>query len=350
MKSVLDDIRSDAPVFFITGNSRSGTTMMMRIMDNHSRIHSINEPHFFEQLWSPSDDGKRIDRKEASDLLAKLFTGQRAGFFEPVAKHRHEYEDEIEQLLNLWEKEGYSRLGVYRGFLHYESQKAGKEYPCEKTPQNVFYLVEILKYFPGSKVINMIRDPRATMLSQKRKWKRRELGADFITRREVLRLKINYHPLTVSRLWKSAIGAVQRFENHPQLKNVRFEDLVANPNKIMAEVCEFLGVDFEPEMLLVPHAGSSSEADRKDKLGIKKPPVKSWTERGLSQSELRICQNICGNYMDKYGYDKVENRPSALAMIGQYSIFPVKIAMALIVNLNRMRSIGDTIKRRLFAR
>ncbi len=349
MKFKIEQVTKDAPVFFITGNSRSGTTMMMRIMDNHTRIHSINEPHFFEQLWSPLDEGKKIDKEEASNLLAKLFTGQRAGFFEPVAKHRHNYEMEIEKLLEL-RQEGYTRLGVYRDFLFYETQRADKDYPCEKTPQNVFYLNEILEFFPGARIINMIRDPRSTMLSQKRKWKRRKLGADFMTKKEVIRLKINYHPVTISRLWKSAIGAVEHVGNHPGVKNVRFEDLVADPMKIMADVCEFLEVDFEPGMLLVPHAGSSSEADQKDKLGIKKTPIKSWSNKGLSQAEIRICQNICGNYMKKYGYEEVETKPAMIAMAGQYAIFPVKIAMALAVNLNRMRSIGDTLKRRFFAR
>ena len=350
MMTGLNDFRPEDPVFFITGNSRSGTTMMMRIMDNHSGIHSINEPHFFEKLWSPSDSGKPITREEASDLLAKLFTGQRAGFFEPVAKHRHKYEAEITDLLDIWEAEGYTRLGVYTGFLHYESRKAGKRYPCEKTPQNVFYLEEILRFFPGAKVINMIRDPRATMLSQKRKWKRRKYGADFITTREVLRLRINYHALTVSRLWKSAIGAVQRFEDHPRVMNVQFEQLVTHPEELMAKVCRYLEVEFEPSMLLVPHAGSSSQADQNEKLGIRKPKAKTWPEKGLTQSEIRICQNLCGEYMDKYGYEKVATDPSFVAMAGQYLIFPFKIALALLVNLNRMRSIGDTIKRRLLAR
>lgn len=348
MKS--DELTSTAePVFFITGNSRSGTTMMMRIMNNHSLIHSINEPHFFGKMWSPSDDGKPIERREAGDLLAKLFTGQRAGFFEPVAKHRSEYEPEIRELLDRWEAQGYTRLGVYTGFLFYETRRAGMTHPCEKTPQNVFYLDEILRFYPAAKIVNMIRDPRATMLSQKRKWKRRKYGADFLTTREIIRLKINYHPLTISRLWKSAVGAIRPFENHPRVMNVQFEKLVSAPEKVMTEVCGFLGVEFEPDMLLVPHAGSSSEADQNDKLGIRKPKPKSWTEKGLTHSEIRICQRICGEYMDKYGYEKVETNPWALAVLWQYFIFPFKIMLALLVNLNRMRSIGDTIKRRLLA-
>src|SRR6056297_2525949 len=132
------ELNSDEPVVFIVGNSRSGTTMMMRIMNNHSMVHSINEPHFFEKMWTPNDDGVPINSKVAFDLYAKLFTGQRAGFFAPVEKHVAEYKPEIDQLVAQL-GENPTRLAVYSSFLKYETEVNGKSIPCEKTPQNVFY-------------------------------------------------------------------------------------------------------------------------------------------------------------------------------------------------------------------
>lgn len=35
---------------FIVGNSRSGTTMMGRILGNHTDVFTFHELHFFEQL------------------------------------------------------------------------------------------------------------------------------------------------------------------------------------------------------------------------------------------------------------------------------------------------------------
>lgn len=334
------------PYIFITGNSRSGTTMMMRVLDNHSQAHSINEPHFFEKLWSPNDAGKKIKRTEAFTLLAKLFTGQRAGFFEPVSEHVHKYEQEIQDLLGTC-GDGCSRMQVYARFMLHETRLAGKQIPCEKTPQNVFYIEEILSNFPNAKVINMIRDPRAVMLSQKRKWKRRYLGADFITKREMIRLRINYHPVTIAKLWKSAISAVQPFEGHKRVYNLRFEDLISSPETATRELCTFLNLDYEAEMLQVPHAGSSSEADKKTEKGIKKSRDESFLEKGLTPEEISICRSICGKFMDRYNYKQMEVSSRPLVMAWQYALFPVKLGLALLWNLNRMRSIGDTIKRRL---
>ncbi|MGY8989337.1 MAG: sulfotransferase, partial [Flavobacteriales bacterium] len=37
---------------FVVGNSRSGTTMMGRIIGKHSSVFTFKELHFFGQLWS----------------------------------------------------------------------------------------------------------------------------------------------------------------------------------------------------------------------------------------------------------------------------------------------------------
>jgi hypothetical protein len=338
---------SDDPVVFIVGNSRSGTTMMMRIMNNHSMVHSINEPHFFEKMWTPKDDGIPINSKVAFDLYAKLFTCQRAGFFEPVEKHVASYKAEIDQLVAQL-GESPSRLAVYSSFLKYETEVNGKAIPCEKTPQNVFYLKEILDKFPKARIINMVRDPRAVMLSQKRKWKRRALGADFMTKKETLRLQINYHPLSVSKLWNAAISAAKPFANEPRFMTVRFEDILQKPDETLKSICEFADFPFEPEMLQVPHAGSSSEADKKSELGIRKTRAKGWLEKGLTKTEIQICQKTCAKLMDEYDYKPIEVKVNPIELAWKYLIFPFKMILALLINLNRMRSIGDTLKRRLF--
>lgn len=333
-------------VIFITGNSRSGTTMMMRIMDNHSAVHSINEPHFFEKLWSPVDVGKPVKLSEAKDLYLKLLVGQREGFFESVTKHGHKYKSDLGILEDL-PPSRLTRLAIYRMFLRRETAMKGKALSCEKTPQNVFYIREILRYFPNARVINMIRDPRGVMLSQKKKWKRRKLGADFITPREVIRLRINYHPITIGKLWNSAVSAVEPFFNEERVKNIRFEDLLRNPEDTVRELSKFLDIPYEKGMLRVPHAGSSVEKDRKHELGIKKMKGTNWLEKGLSPTEVSICQQICQKSMYKHGYESIEVKVSYPEKLWHYAIFLPKLGLALLFNLSRMRSVLDTLQRRI---
>lgn len=346
-EEVQDAGRGTAPVIFITGNSRSGTTLMMRVMNNHEEVHAINEPHFFEKLWSPADAGKVITEAEAVQLAEKLFTGQRDGFFERPEVHGHKYAEEIRRLLGTPYRP-LSRMALYKAFMQYEALVNGKTRPCEKTPQNVFYIGEILTHFPEARVINMLRDPRGVLLSQKKKWKRRSLGANFITPREVLRLRVNYHPLTMSKLWNASYRAAEQYADHPRVMTVKFENMLRDPEEELRRICAFIGLPYMQCMLDVPHAGSSTEADDRSKKGIKSGRAeKTWTERGLNLTEIHLCQKICGECMRSAGYELLPVKPDPIKLAYYLAAFPVKLGLALLFNLNRMRSVGDTLKRRL---
>ena len=319
--------------------------MMMRMLNNHTEVHAINEPHFFEKMWSPGDGDRQISEQEATDLWIRLMVGQRDGFFASVSKNGPRYKAEAGHLIGRWQG-SLTRMSVYKAFLAHETQLARKRIPCEKTPQNVFYIPEISKAFPEGRVIHMVRDPRSVMLSQKRKWKRKSLGADFMSKREMRRLRINYHPITISRLWNASIGAGSASGCDDQVMHLRFEDLVNAPEKHMEEVCRFAGISYQEAMLHIPQAGSSSQADQMDQKGIRKDRASSWTQSGLTPEEIYLCERICRRYMVAQGYDTTTPRPRPLHLLWLYLTFPVKLVLALAVNLGRMRSIFDTLKRR----
>jgi hypothetical protein len=328
-------------IFFIVGNSRSGTTLMMRILGKHSQIRSINELHFFNSWWNPDRD-EIFSQSKARKMLTKMFTVQHDGFFSKVDFNK--YQDQINEILE--NAKNLSSINLYSDFLYYETKKAGKTIACEKTPQYVFYLEEILTHFPNAHIINMIRDPRAVLLSQKRKWKRKFLGGDFMTYKEILRLFINYHPLTISRLWNSSIIAGQKFAKHPNVLNFHFENLLESSQTNIKNLCDFLNIDFETEMLQVPQSGSSSRQDEKDKTGIRKTRARSW-EKELSKTEIYLCEKVSGKLMKKNQYELVNPRPGFLGLLYYFLIFPVKIALSFLININRMKSIIDTLKRRM---
>ena len=331
-------------VLFIVGNSRSGTTMMLRIMGNHPQVYGLNELHFFEQLWSSSDKTKSLSKEEAIQLAGKLLFIQRDGYIGKT--NAHKYKNEAEQLIEEMGAQTFYGHEVYTSMMLRETKMNGKLIPCEKTPQNVFYLKEIFELYPQAKVINMIRDPRAVMLSQKRKWRRRKMGATFITQREVLRLRINYHPITLSRLWNAAVRATKNFNSDPRVMTVHFEDILTTPEKTIRQICQHIEVDYEPTMLDIPQASSSNEADSDEK-GINKNRAGNWKKGGLNDTEVFWCQKISGDIMESNDYhlEKVNSNVFSKAL---YAIsFPIKLIFAVLLNLNRMKSVVETIKRRL---
>ena len=333
----------DLKVFFIVGNSRSGTTMMLRILDNHPEIYGLNELHFFEQLWSNVDKDRVVVKSEAVDLAARLIYIQRKGYmgFSDTISFR----GEAEQLIAQMEKRELLLHEVYAFMMQQETFQHHKKYPVEKTPQNVFYINEILELFPNARVINMVRDPRGVMLSQKRKWMRRKMGATFITRKEVIRLRINYHPITISRLWNSSIIAAKKSLHDSRVKTIKFESMLDAPEATAQEICNHFGIPFLPEMLDIPQASSSNEPDSKEK-GINKNRAGNWKKGGLNETEQYICQQVSGSLMKEFGYPLEKLQPQYLKLAFYYLSFPFKLALALLVNLNRMKNIFETLRKR----
>jgi len=243
---------------------------------------------------------------------------------------------------------GYSRVDVYRTFLACEAASNGKQIPCEKTPQNVFYIGEILREFPECRIINMVRDPRDVLLSQKKKWKMRGMGALYNTRFETFRLWANYHPLVISRLWNSSIQAYLKYADDPRISTVRFEDLVASPERTVSGICDFLGLEYDPGMLDIPFSASSFAADDIGSRGIRRDTAeRSLRNGGLSPAETVICQETCGSLMGRFEYSPREVPRPGWRLVSSRLSLPFKLSLSLFLNLHRMRSVADTVRRRL---
>lgn len=331
-------------IIFIVGNSRSGTTMMRRVLGNHPDVYMLEELHFFEQLWSTQDKQKVLSPEEAAQLASRLLFIQRDGYLAELQLDKH-LAEATQLISNIWEP--LYPHNVLKGFLFHESALHGKTIPCEKTPQDVFYIAEIIELFPHARIINMVRDPRGVLLSQKRKWQRKKMGAGFMTKKEQRRLRINYHPITISKLWNSSIRAAAKFKDHPKVHNVIFEQLVNASEQEVQDLCTFLDIRFHPDMLQIPQVGSSNEADQPDAFGIKTERAGNWEKGGLNAAEVWFCQRICGDYMRMYGYDVKNVSASPLMILAYYISFPFKIILAVLFNLHRMKNIVEAIKRRL---
>lgn len=333
-------------MIFVVGNSRSGTTMMGRVLGGHPDVFTFGELHFFEQMWSPEDRERRLARPEAESLVARLLSVQRQGYLGQRDPER--FRTEAKEIVASTPSRALIAAELFRTFLNHETSKHRKKIACDQTPRNVFYIEEILELYPDSQVINLVRDPRDVLLSQKRKWKRRFLGARGIPLREAVRSWANYHSLTISKLWNSSTSAAARFANDPRVHSLRFEDLLADPGARIREICELVGISFNEHLLEVPQIGSSSGQDKPEKRGINREKAGTWRKGGLSATEIFLCQKVTSTSMKRHGYDPIPVSPEPLWLAWSVFSLPLKLALALLLNLKRMRNIRETIKRRLW--
>ena len=215
--------------FFIVGNSRSGTTLVSRILKNHPNIHVLNETHFFEEFISEIKGFSELDHDQLYQMVNLMITIQRKDYY-----RKSEYEEyplEADKILADYEQTTDKSFAILNKiFFDYEAKKQNKKRAGDQTPRHVFYVDDIFLMYPCAKVVHMVRDPRAVLYSQKKKW------TSGLRRKqplfEVIRTFINYHPITMSILWCKAVNtglAAEKQHGPKKVKTLFFEELVKKP-------------------------------------------------------------------------------------------------------------------------
>ena len=328
---------------FIVGSSRSGTTMMGRILGNHSSIFTFNELHFFGTKWT-NKSNRYFNNKEQIQLLSNLLCIEEKGIF---------YQSEInafkKKAKNLLKGKKFDcPLTIYKFFLDTISKENLASISCEQTPKNIYYLNEILEFFPNAKVINMVRDQRGVLFSQKYKWKRKFLGVSDIPFSEAIRSYINYHPILTAKVWNSSMKHTLRYTKNNRVKIVNYEKLLNNPDSVVKDICVFLGIDFFDDMLKVPMIGSSTEKDNKEVLSIDSSKIAKWKDGGLNSAEIYLSQLISKKMMAKFAYDSNQFKLPPLLVVFYIFTFPLKLVCAFLFNIKRMGNMIEIINKRFF--
>jgi hypothetical protein len=181
-----------APVFVIS-SERSGSTLLRALLDSHTQIHAPHELH----LRQLTVDAPNLATRAMADL----------GF-----RTR-----DLENLL--WDR-----------MLHLRLTLSGKDLIVDKTPHNVHAWRRIHNYWPEARFIFLYRHPQRIYESMAKAWP--HFNADELAER-VTR--------TVA-LVREANDALDGLE-------VRYERLTSEPEPVTKEICSFLGVAWEPQML-----------------------------------------------------------------------------------------------------
>lgn len=285
-----NDVNSQKAPFFIVGNSRSGTTLMARILRKHPDLYVLKETFIFDDLQYERNNYDNLSEQDLRDSLNRMFTIQDKGYYR--RNEQCDCKTDVDTVISLLNDiENPTINDFIKTFYVYEAIKHEKLQSGDQTPRHVFHIKSLNKMFPSSRYINMVRDPRAVLLSQKNKWKATvRLGQP---RFETFRTRINYHPITMALLWNRSIGAginAERDLGQDKVKTVKFEDMVNKPNETINTVCDFLGVMFDDAMLQVP-VEMSSNLSETTKNGIDAKIADVWKSK-LTKTEIFLCQKI----------------------------------------------------------
>ncbi|MDE0683778.1 MAG: sulfotransferase, partial [Candidatus Poribacteria bacterium] len=138
-------------MIFVVGNSRSGTTMMGRILEKHPTVYTFGELHFFGQLCAPPFSSE-LEEKNAEELASELHCIQREGYRTHGNSRR--FLGEAQAFLERLTTYPDTSASLFEAFLYHEAAENNKTIPCDQTPRNVFYIADILELYPNARIIN----------------------------------------------------------------------------------------------------------------------------------------------------------------------------------------------------
>lgn len=265
--------------FFIVGAPRSGTTLLRLMLDAHSRLCIPPESHFIPELvkqlkhdWTPEE------------------------FWTAISKHPRFVEWNL-TLEAVRDKVCCARANwgdvfdvVYREY----AQRAGKLRWGDKTPGYVRHIRLLDGIFHDARIIHLIRDGRDVACSLR---------------------SVPWYDGTIAdcaRYWRRLVEKGRRDGQRLDKKRyleVRYEELVNDPELILGDVCHFIGEQFEPQMLryysrtedLIPqHRMAWHE---KTKRAVDDTSVERW-RRDLDAADLMEFEAYAGRSLQRFGYQR----------------------------------------------
>lgn len=210
------------PFPVIVGVPRSGTTMLRMMMDSHSELAIPPETGF---LLSP------IIRAMSGDPIQ-------------IAKAMTRFPDDapawadfgIEEAAFLRQAKSLppdARLGdLLRMFYRLYAKAHNKRRAGDKTPSYLLCMPELARVLPEAHFIHIIRDGRDVAVSWSRTW--------FAPTKDRAEL-VNIWAEQISKARQSATGLAY--------KEVKFVDLIRQPAAVLEELCNFVGLNYQPQML-----------------------------------------------------------------------------------------------------
>ncbi|MEN8225182.1 MAG: sulfotransferase [Bacteroidota bacterium] len=294
---------NDIPIFFIVGRPRSGTTLLRTLFDAHPNVVVPPECQFIINLYPKYGNIKQWTSALLKNFYNELVSQWYFDLWPLSAQRLHEH---------LMQCEGEYTYGTICKIVYHEYQSVFQHGMIlsigDKNPGYTIYTEKLLKIFPEAKFIHIIRDYRDNFFSIK--------NVDF---------ELPLISLTVSK-WKIFIKRFRKAkERYPESHlEIRYEDLVAEPEKQFRGLCNFIGIPFSkvpfdfylkagearklyPEKILLKYQSSLFKKISTNRIGL-------WKEN-LSQSEIRLGDAAAGDYAALYGYKKHFNKSSFMTRI-----------------------------------
>ena len=272
---------------FVIGMPRSGTKLLRTLLNQHKRIRIPEyETEFLPYLvknWHNFGDLSDFTnfKKFYDEITRKIY-------FYYVKKHKNLISCR-NWFINCVD---YSPADIFETLIRHDLgiENENEIIWGDKSPSYLRHVPLIKQVFPSAIFIHIIRDVRDYCLSINKAWKKNIFRA--------------------SQRWKDDIKKFNKdaMENSVEYLEIKYENLIENTRDSLLKITEFLEIDFDENMLLIPKA-IEFVGDAKGKLYIDKKNSNKYLESMSISKRMRI-EKITASVLRHYNYpvdEKVES-------------------------------------------
>jgi hypothetical protein len=265
---------------FIVGMPRSGTKLLRGLLSKHARIRIlVAETDFlaFIEEWIERH-GSPATPAAFERFASELQAGNYFNFRRKATPFRWQ---EWRAACN----GNFDVGGLFEGFARYEldAERGSGVIWADKSPAYIRHIPLILRHFPGARVLHIVRDVRDHCVSMRNAW-----GKDL--RRSAWR-------------WgRDVLTAHRQCLNMPEhCLEVRFEQLLQDPELQMRRVCLFLDLEFSADLTELAQSveGRGDAAGRTD---VVRDNFRKFESR-LTPKEIAAIESLAWNAMSELGYE-----------------------------------------------
>lgn len=267
------------PVFII-GVPRSGTTLLRLILDSHSKIAAASETPWILGTYVESSV------RQLTSFLIDCEYG-------PVK--------------NIPGVTPQSLLIAMRAFIEkvftpYLTLKK-KDLLVLKTPDDIKHIDFLLKLYPESKYIHIVRDGRDSACSMVE-------NSSSLFANELDGYGVLNHLNAMKRWYEWEIKVRSAFsENRINPVEIRYEDMVRNPTETVSGICRGIGVEFEPEMLSyqqyeheLPEWEAGTYDVKRRKINIDTTSIGRWSAKFTLDEKNKVSE-MYSTFLHDLGYE-----------------------------------------------
>ncbi len=274
----------DRPIF-IGACPRSGTTLLRTMLNTHPDIAIPRETKIVPILWEHRARWQRLDEESERERLAQTIA-------DTSWTRADRFGTPIDELVKRLVDAPPTLGSIFGTCFQLYAESTGKWRWGDKRPMYARYMDAVFSLFPDAQFINCIRDPRASVASMR---------------------KIGWYDGQVAPgldLWERSVRAVEPWRSvlhADQLLDLRYEDLVGEPEATLSGLADYLTLSQESVPVMLTYQDNVDETAMRYHSRLSEPittdTVHAWEEI-LSADEVALVEQVAGPWMDAFGYER----------------------------------------------